>query len=87
MANTPQARKRARQAVEHRSRNASQRSAVRTQVKNAIAAIASGDKQKAVAAIKLAFPVLDRSARKGLISKNTAARQKSQLSRRLKALG
>lgn len=87
MANTAQARKRARQAEEHRLRNASQRSAVRTYVKNALQAIASGDKTKAVSAIKLALPILDRSARKGLISKNTAARQKSQLSRRLKALG
>lgn len=86
MANTAQARKRARQSELRRQQNASQRSAVRTHFKNAQQAIASGDKAKAVEALKLAVPVIDSSARKGLIGKNTAARQKSLLSKRLKAL-
>lgn len=87
MANTAQARKRARQAEVRRALNASQRSTVRTHAKNALQAIAGGDKTKAVEAIKKALPVIDRSARKGLISKNTAARKKAQIARRLKALG
>jgi small subunit ribosomal protein S20 len=86
LANTAQARKRARQSEVRRQRNASQRSAVRTYFKNAQLAIASGDKAKAVEAVKLAIPVIDSSARKGLLGKNTAARQKSLLSKRLKAL-
>ncbi len=86
MANTAQARKRARQSEVRRQRNASQRSAVRTYFKNALQAIASGDKTKALEAIKLAIPVIDRSARKGLIGKNTAARQKSLLSKRMKTV-
>ncbi len=86
MANTAQARKRARQSEDRRQLNASQRSAVRTYFKNALQAIASGDKAKATEAMKLAVPVIDSSARKKLIGKNTAARQKSLLSKRLKAL-
>ncbi|MGH8454534.1 MAG: 30S ribosomal protein S20, partial [Nevskiales bacterium] len=82
MANTPQARKRARQSEERRQRNASQRSTVRTYFKNTLQAIASGDKTKAVEALKQALTVIDSSARKGLIGKNTAARQKSLLSKR-----
>lgn len=87
MANTVQARKRARQAEVRRALNASQRSTVRTHVKNTLQAIAGGDKSKAVEIMKKALPIIDRSARKGLISKNTAARKKAQISRRLKALG
>lgn len=86
MANTPQARKRARQSEVRRQQNASQRSTVRTHFKNALNAIAGGDKAKATEAAKIAVPVIDSSARKGLIGKNTAARQKSLLSKRLKAL-
>jgi small subunit ribosomal protein S20 len=86
LANTPQARKRARQSEVRRQKNASQRSTVRTYFKNALQAIASGDKAKATEAMKLAVPVIDSSARKRLIGKNTAARQKSMLSKRLKAL-
>jgi small subunit ribosomal protein S20 len=86
LANTAQARKRARQSELRRQRNASQRSAVRTHFKNALQAIASGDKTKAMEAFKQAVPVIDSSARKGLIGKNTAARQKSLLNKRLKAI-
>ena len=59
---------------------------MRTYFKNALQTIASGDKTKAQEAIKQAVPVIDTSARKGLIGKNTAARQKSLLSKRFKAL-
>lgn len=86
MANTAQARKRARQSEVRRQRNVSQRSAVRTHFKTALQALSGGDKAKAAVAVKQAIPVIDSSARKGLIGKNTAARQKSLLNKRLKAL-
>ncbi|HEY9034850.1 MAG TPA: 30S ribosomal protein S20 [Pseudomonadales bacterium] len=87
MANSPQARKRARQAVKARAHNASQRSMVRTYIKKVIAAIATGDKQVAQNAYNEAVPVIDRIADKGIIHKNKAARHKSRLNAQIKALG
>lgn len=86
MANSAQARKRARQAEVHRQRNASQRSAMRTRIKAIRKAILAGDKEQATAAFQAAVPVLDRMARKGLIHKNTAARGKSRLNNAVRAL-
>ena len=86
MANSAQAKKRARQAETHRQRNASQRSAMRTKVKAIRKAIATGDKEQAVAAFQAAVPALDRMARKGLIHKNTAARGKSRLNNAVRAM-
>ena len=86
MANSAQAKKRARQAEDSRQRNASQRSAMRTSVKTLQKAIDAGDKEQASAAYKAAVPVLDRMARKGLVHKNAAARSKSRLNRAIRAL-
>jgi len=86
LANSAQAKKRARQAETHRQRNASQRSAMRTKVKAIRKAIATGDKEQAVAAFQAAVPALDRMARKGLIHKNTAARGKSRLNNAVRAM-
>ncbi|MAK66279.1 MULTISPECIES: 30S ribosomal protein S20 [unclassified Methylophaga] len=86
MANSAQAKKRARQAETHRQLNASQRSAMRTKVKALRKAIIAGDKEQAVAAFQAAVPVLDRMARKGLIHKNTAARGKSRLNNAVRAM-
>lgn len=86
MANSPQARKRARQAETRRQHNASRRSAMRTEVKKVISAIAAGDKSTAEAAFKEAAPLLDRAANNGLIHKNKAARHKSRLNAQIKAL-
>jgi small subunit ribosomal protein S20 len=86
LANSAQAKKRARQAETHRQLNASQRSAMRTKVKALRKAIAIGDKEQAVAAFQAAVPVLDRMARKGLIHKNTAARGKSRLNNAVRAM-
>ena len=86
MANTAQARKRARQAEKHRQQNTSQRSELRTVTKKVVAAIGAKDKAGAEAAYKTAVPVLDAMARKGLIHKNKAARHKSRLSGHIKAL-
>lgn len=86
VANSPQARKRARQAVKRRAHNASMRSMMRTFVKKIIYAINAKDKANAESAYKAAVPVLDRMANKGLIHKNKAARYKSRLYKRIKAL-
>lgn len=86
MANSPQARKRARQAEKRRSHNASLRSLVRTNIKQVIAAIESGDSEQAQAAYAKAVPVIDRMADKGIIHKNKAARHKSRLNAQVKAL-
>lgn len=86
MANSPQARKRARQAEKRRSHNASLRSLVRTQIKKVAAAVGTGDAEKARAAYAAAVPVIDRMADKGIIHKNKAARHKSRLNARVKAL-
>ena len=86
MANSPQARKRARQGEKRRTHNASLRSLVRTKIKKVVAAIASGDAEQASAAYAEAVPVIDRMADKGIIHKNKAARHKSRLSAQIKAL-
>lgn len=86
MANTPQARKRARQNDKHRAHNASLRSMVRTYIKKVNAAIAKGDVEAAKTAYVAAVPVIDRVADKGIIHKNKAARHKSRLNAHIKAL-
>ena len=87
MANSPQARKRARQAEKRRRHNASLRSMASTYIKKVDAAIAAGDKDQAQQAFTQAMPVIDRVADKGIIHKNKAARHKSRLNARIKALG
>ena len=79
MANSPQARKRARQAEKRRRHNTSQRSMVRTYIKRVVAAIDSGDKAVATDALQVAVPIIDRMVSKGIMHKNTAARYKSRL--------
>ena len=86
MANTAQARKRVRQAEKARKRNASLRSMVRTYIKKVIAAIEAGDYEGARAAYKTAEPVIDSMVTKGIMHKNKAARHKSRLSAKVKAL-
>lgn len=87
MANTPQARKRARQSEQNRERNASQRSMIRSTIKKVVKAVTAKDKTAAEAAYKEMVPVLDRYADKGQIHKNKAARHKSRLAAHIKALG
>ncbi len=86
MANSLQAKKRARQAEKHRQHNASYRSMMRTYVKKVLKAIASGDKAQAEAAYKAAVPVIDRTANKGLIHANKAARHKSRLNQHIRSM-
>ena len=86
MANSAQARKRARQTVRRRAHNASLRSRMRTSVKRVVRALDANDAEAAGEALKLAGPVLDGAAGKGLVHRNKAARHKSRLNARLKAL-
>jgi small subunit ribosomal protein S20 len=86
LANTAQAKKRARQAEKRRQLNAGQRSMTRTYIKKVVKAVASGDRTEAEAAYKAAVPVIDSMARKGMIHKNKAARHKSRLNQRIREL-
>ena len=86
MANSPQARKRVRQATRRREHNASLRSRMRTGVKRVVRALAANDAEAAGEAFRKAESLLDSTADKGLIHKNKAARHKSRLNARLKAL-
>ncbi len=86
MANSVQAKKRARQNEKRRQHNASLRSMVRTYIKKVDAAIASGDHANAQEAYNASVPVLDRMADKGILHKNKAARHKSRLNAQVKAL-
>ena len=86
MANSPQAKKRARQGESRRRHNASFRSLVRTSIKKVDAAIESGDHSKAFEAYNSAVPIIDRMADKGIIHKNKAARHKSRLNSSIRAL-
>ncbi len=86
MANSAQAKKRARQAEKHRQHNASMRSMLRTHIKRVLKAIHNGDPQNAEAEYQTAVPLVDRMARKGLIHANKAARHKSRLIHRIRKM-
>lgn len=86
MANIKSAKKRAKQMVVRNARNASQRSMLRTAVKKVLKALGENDAAGAETAFAAAQPILDRFSARGLIHKNKAARHKSRLSARIKAL-
>ena len=86
MANSAQATKRARQAEKRRQDNVALRSDMRTAVKKVLTAINAGDKDKANELFRSAQSKLDGMARKGIINKNKAARSKSRINARIKAL-
>ena len=87
MANTPQAKKRARQNEKRFAINKARRSRIRTYLRKVEEAIASGDKAAAESALRVAQPELMRGVTKGVYHKNTASRKMSRLSSRVKALG
>lgn len=86
MANIASAKKRAIQSEKHRVHNAALRSRLRTYIKKVILAVQSGNATEAQAAFKAAVPIIDSSVNKGLIHRNKAARSKSRLNARVKAL-
>ncbi len=87
MANTPQAKKRIRRNDRRNEINGARVSRIRTFVKKVEAAIASGDRSAAEAALKAAQPEMSRGVSKGVLHKNTVARKYSRLTKRVSALG
>ena len=86
MANTKSAEKAARQAEKHRARNIALRSRMRTAVRSVTTAITGGNKESATAAYKAAVPVVDTLVNKQIIHRNKAARHKSRLAARIRAM-
>ena len=86
MANSAQARKRARQAETTRRRNASLKSALRSAVRKVRKAVAAGDKAAATKEMHGQQAVIDRIADKKIVHKNTASRNKSRLAHAIKAM-
>ncbi len=87
MANSPQAKKRARQNEKRFAVNKARRSRIRTYIRKVEEAIASGNQEVAAAALREAQPEIMRGVTKGVLHKNTASRKMSRLSARVKALG
>jgi small subunit ribosomal protein S20 len=86
MANSAQARKRARQATKTSKHNASLRSSLRTAVKQVRKAILAGDKGAAMRKLTASQSVIDRIADKKIVHKNLASRTKSRLAQAIKAM-
>ena len=86
MANTAQARKRAKQSERRRLHNASRKSQYRTRLKQVIRAIEDGNKAAAAVAYAAAIPIIDKLVKTSLIHRNKAARHKSRLSSRIHAM-
>jgi len=87
VANSSQARKRVLQNEKRRRHNASMRSRMRTYVKSVLKAVREGNAEQARAALRRAESIIDKTAGKGIVHANKAARTKSRLSARVKALG
>ncbi len=79
-------RKRVRQDIKLNAANSAMRSKFRTAIKSVLKAVQAGDKAKASDAFKAAQSVIDSIADKGLFHKNKAARHKSRLAAKVKAL-
>ena len=86
MANTPQARKRVRQAVKARTRNAAQKSNFRSSIKKVLKSLADKNKEQSNINFKEAMSIMDKLVIKGLIHKNKAARHKSRLNKHIQKL-
>ena len=86
MANHFSALKRARQTERRTTRNRNNTSRLRTELRKLRESIAAGNKENAQAAFRAAVSLLDKSIRKGVLHRNTAARYKSRLSARLSAV-
>jgi small subunit ribosomal protein S20 len=87
MANHLSALKRARQTVKRTASNRTNTSRLRTSLRELREALAKGDKATADKTYRQTVSALDKAIQKGVIHKNTAARYKSRLSVRVRALG
>ena len=86
MANTAQARKRVRQAAKARSSNAAKKSVFRTSIKKVLKSISDKNSEQSKKDFIVAVSCIDKLVQKGLIHKNKAARHKSRLNSKIKAL-
>jgi len=86
MANSPQAKKRARQIERRTEVNKARRSRIRTFLRRVEDAITGGDQTVAATALKAAQPEIQRGVTKGVLHKNTASRKISRLSARIKSM-
>ncbi|MCZ8187102.1 MAG: 30S ribosomal protein S20 [Beijerinckiaceae bacterium] len=86
MANTKSAKKAARQTLRRTEVNKARRSRMRTSIRYVEEAIAKGDVNAALAAMKKAEPELAKAAQNGIVHKNMAARKVSRLIRQIRSL-
>jgi small subunit ribosomal protein S20 len=86
MANTKSAKKAARQTVRRTAVNKARRTRLRSSVRKVEEAIAAGNKQAAVTALKEAEPIIARTGQKGVVHRKTAARKVSRLAKRVGAM-
>jgi small subunit ribosomal protein S20 len=86
VAHSLSAQKRIRQSARRRDRNRGRRKALRVENKKLEAVIAGGDVAAAAAEVKVAIKLLDRTATRGTVHRNTAARRKSKLQKKINAL-
>ncbi len=86
MANTNQARKRARQALARNKKLSAQRTRYRTAIKKVRKAVLAGDKEAAQSVFRAAQSVIDAMAAKGALHKNAAARHKQRLAASIKQM-
>lgn len=86
MANTKSAEKRNRQSEQNRQRNRAHRSRLRTAIKKLRSAVATGDADAAKQLLPETLSVIDKTAQKGVIHDNAAARYKSRLAHQVASL-
>ncbi len=86
MANIQSAKKRARQNIVRRARNMALRSRLRGALRKILTAVQAGDRTAAKEVYKSTVPAIDRLVGKGILGKNRAARYKSRLNAKIKAM-
>jgi small subunit ribosomal protein S20 len=86
MPNTRSAMRQLRKSLKRRERNKMHKSRMRTFIKYAREALSSGDVEKAIEMVRIACRIIDKTASKGVIKPNTAARYKSRLMQKLNQL-
>ena len=86
LANSPQARKRARQSEKRRQQNAAIGHYIEQELAQVLSFIESGDKENAEKAYSTAVSVVDRMTNKKIIHKNKAARHKSRLLKHIRGM-
>ena len=86
MANTTSAQKADRKQKRRTEVNKARGTRMKTEVRKVEEAIASGNKQNAIAALKVAEPVLAKTSQKGVVHKKTASRKVSRLTKRVSAM-